>query len=277
MAVHLTHPGHLLALLDAALVDPDQGQPAEERRRVEVGHQRLQRGLGIALRRRNVLEQHVEQRVQVLAVGVLAVGRLGGAGDARATRGVQRRQAERVFSSRLRFGVQVGGDVEQQVVALGHHLGDTRVGTVGLVDHKDHRQVCGQRLAQHEPGLRQRAFGGIDEQQHPVDHRQPALDFAAEVGVPGRVDDVDDGHRAVRVLAVHGGVLRQDRDALFLLQVTRVHQAFDDVVAAMSQRPRLPQHRIHQGRLAVIDVSDDGDVSEIHVGDCFSAGRLSRN
>jgi hypothetical protein len=24
----------------------------------------------------------------------------------------------------------------------------------------------------------------------------------------------------------------------------------------------------------VIDVSDDGDVSEIHAGDCFSAGRI---
>ncbi len=176
-----------------------------------------------------------------------------------------------------RFVVEVGGDVEQQVVALGDHLGDAGVGTVGLVDHEDHRQVRGQRLAQHEAGLRQRALGGVDQQQHAVDHGQAALHLAAEVGVAGRVDDVDDGHRAVRVLAVHGGVLRQDRDALFLLQVTGVHQAFDRVVAAMSQRAGLPQHRVDQGRLAVIDVSDDGDVSEIHAGDCFSAGRVSRN
>ena len=134
----------------------------------------------------------------------------------------------------------------------------------------------GQRLAQHEAGLRQRSLGGVDQQQHAVDHRQAALDLAAEVGVAWSVDDVDDRHRAVRVLAVHGGVLRQDRDALFLLQVTGVHQPLDRVVAAMGQRAGLPQHRIDQGRLAVIDVSDDGDVSEIHGENCFSAGDQSR-
>ena len=44
---------------------------------------------------------------------------------------------------------------------------------------------------QHEAGLRQRAFGGVDQQHDAVDHRQRALHLAAEVGVAGRVDDVD--------------------------------------------------------------------------------------
>ena len=123
----------------------------------------------------------------------------------------------------------------------------------------------GQRLAQHEAGLRQRALRGVDQQQHAVDHGQPALDLAAEVGVAGRVDDVDDGHAAVGVLTVHGGVLRQDGDALFLLQVTGVHQALDGVVTAVGQRTGLPQHRVDQGRLAMVDVRDDGDITEIHV------------
>ena len=48
-----------------------------------------------------------------------------------------------------------------------------------------------ERLARNEAGLRHRAFDGIDQQQHAVDHRQHALDLAAEIGVPGRVDDVD--------------------------------------------------------------------------------------
>ena len=120
----------------------------------------------------------------------------------------------------------------------------------------------GQRLAQHEPGLRQRALGRVDQQHHAVDHRQPALDLAAEVGVPRRVDDVDHGDTAVGVGAVHGGVLRQDGDALFFFQVTGVHQAFDRVVAAVGQRPRLAQHRIDQGGLAVVDVGHNGDVAK---------------
>ena len=37
------------------------------------------------------------------------------------------------------------------------------------------------------------ALGGVDEQQAAVGHLQDALDLAAEVGVAGRVDDVDLG------------------------------------------------------------------------------------
>ena len=48
-----------------------------------------------------------------------------------------------------------------------------------------------ERLLQHEAGLRQRPLRGVDQQQDAVDHRQRALDLAAEVGVARRVDDVD--------------------------------------------------------------------------------------
>jgi hypothetical protein len=39
----------------------------------------------------------------------------------------------------------------------------------------------------------------------------------------------------------------------------------------MCQGTGLPQHRIDQCRLAVIDVSDDGDVAKIHAGQSGSA------
>ncbi len=94
-------------------------------------------------------------------------------------------RSERLLGGSLGLVVEIGGDVEQQVVAFLDHLGDTRVGPVGLVDHQDHGQVRGQRLAQHEPGLRQRALRGVDQQDHAVDHGQAALHLAAEIGVPG--------------------------------------------------------------------------------------------
>jgi hypothetical protein len=75
---------------------------------------------------------------------------------------------------------------------------------------------------------------------------------------------------------MHGGVLRQDRDALFLLEVTRVHQALDGVITAVSQRTGLPQHRVDQGRLPMVDVRHNGDIPEIHVVKCRSAGTESR-
>ena len=85
----------------------------------------------------------------------------------------------------------VGVEVEEQLVDLVDDLGDARVGAVDLVDDEDHRQARLERLAQDEARLRQRALAGVDEQQDPVDHEQPALDLAAEVRVAGRVDDVE--------------------------------------------------------------------------------------
>ncbi len=70
-------------------------------------------------------------------------------------------------------------------------LVDAGVGAVRLVDQEDHRELRLERLAQHEAGLRQRALARVDEQHDAVDHRQPALDLAAEVGVAGGVDHVD--------------------------------------------------------------------------------------
>ena len=114
-----------------------------------------------------------------------------------------------------------------------------------------------------EPSLRKWALGGVDEQQHAVHHRQPALDLTTEVGVAGGVDHVDHRHGAVRVVPVHRGVLGEDGDALFLLQVTGVHQTLNGVITAMRQCTRLPEHGIDEGRLTVVDVSDDGDVSKV--------------
>ncbi len=52
------------------------------------------------------------------------------------------------------------------------------------------------------------------------------------------------------------------------------------VVTAMGEGAGLPEHGVDQGRLAVVDVSDDGDVAKIrariHVRDCRSAGIHSR-
>jgi hypothetical protein len=70
---------------------------------------------------------------------------------------------------------------------------------------------------------------------------------------------------------VHGGVLGQDRDALFPFQVAAVHHTVLQITAFV-QRTGLPQHGVNQGRLAVVDVRDNGDVAEIHAVECGSAG-----
>ncbi|BBX01112.1 hypothetical protein MMOR_20480 [Mycolicibacterium moriokaense] len=76
--------------------------------------------------------------------------------------------------------------------------------------------------------------------------------------------------------AVHGGVLGEDRDALLTLEVAGVHQSLDGIITAMAQGTGLPQHRIDQGGLPMIDVRNNGDIPKIHAGKCRSEGARSR-
>ena len=148
-------------------------------------------------------------------------------------------------------------EIEEELVDLVHDLLDPRIGPVDLVDDEDHRQPRLERLAQHEAGLRQRPLARVDEQQHAVDHRQPALDLAAEVRVAGCVDDVD-----LRLAVPEGRVLGEDRDPLLALEVHRVEHALVDVLVR-AEGAGLPEHGVDERRLPMVDVGDDRDVSEI--------------
>jgi hypothetical protein len=90
--------------------------------------------------------------------------------------------------------------------------------------------------------------------QHPVDHRQHPLHLAAEVRVPGGIDDID-----VRALVAHRAVLGEDGDAALALQVVRIHDPFLHVLVRR-EGARLLQQLVDQRGLAVVDVRDDGDV-----------------
>ena len=128
-----------------------------------------------------------------------------------------------------------------------------------------------ERLAQHEARLREGSLGCVDHEDDAVDHGQAALDLATEVGVAGRVDDVD--RHTVREAeglsrgtpVVHGCVLGQDGDALLPLKVSGIHDAltllFDGVT--FGEGAGLPEHRVNQRGLPMIDVCDDGDISQV--------------
>ena len=73
----------------------------------------------------------------------------------------------------------------------------------------------------------------------------------------GRVDDVD-----VDAPVRDGRVLGHDRDAFFALEVDRVHDALGHRLV-LAKEARLPEHRVDEGGLAVVDVSDDRDVTDV--------------
>jgi hypothetical protein len=79
------------------------------------------------------------------------------------------------------------------------------------------------------------------------------------------VDDVDGDIAAVRGMMLNGGVLGEDGDALLALEGQRVKNPLLDLLSD-PEGTRLPQHRVDQGRLPMIDVSDDCDVAQVGTG-----------
>ncbi len=154
-----------------------------------------------------------------------------------------------------------GVKVDEQVVDLVEHGLRSRVAAVDLVHHDDRDQAPLERLAQHESSLRQWPFGGVHEQHDAVHHRERSLDLAAEVRVARRVDDVDE-----MTVVVDGRVLRQNRDPPLALEVVRVHHAFRHALIGPEQAA-LPEQGVDKGGLAVVDVGDDGHVTNQGIGD----------
>ena len=72
-----------------------------------------------------------------------------------------------------------------------------------------------------------------------------------------RVDEVD-----LRPLPLDGDVLREDRDATFLFQVVGVEDPLTGKLAG-PKLAALPQQAVDERRFAVVDVGDDGEVTDI--------------
>ena len=174
-------------------------------------------------------------------------------GPAVAPGGEQGREIELLLA-----GIEQGEQVENLVV----HLGGARVGAIDLVDDDDRLQPARQRLADDELGLRHRPLGGIDQHEDAVHHAEDALDLAAEIGVARRVDNVD-AHVPPAGPPVDRGAFGEDRDAALALEIVRIERALGDLLVG-AERADLAQQLIDQRRLAVVDMRDDRDVTDIH-------------
>ena len=96
---------------------------------------------------------------------------------------------------------------------------------------------------------------GVNQQQHGVNHRHYALNFTAEVGVAGGVDDVD-----VVAVPVDRGVLGENGNAALFFLVVAVHHAL--VVELVTLKGAgLAQEFVYQGGLTMVNVGNDGDVA----------------
>jgi hypothetical protein len=114
--------------------------------------------------------------------------------------------------------------------------------------------------------LRHRAFGGVDEHDHAIDHiermRSTSPPKSAWPGVSTmlmRVSFPDDR-----------GALGENGDAALALEVVGVHRALGDLLV-LAEGAGLLEELVDERGLAMVDVGDDGDISQIHVR--FRSGR----
>ena len=222
---------------------------------VQVADDRLQALVWLALGAGDIFEHRVQQWGHVLA----------GHG------GVERRPA--LFGAGVNGGkiylIVVRAQLYEQVYHLVYHALHVAA-AVYLVDHHDGLFVQSQRLFQHVARLRHAPFHRVDEQKHAVHHGEDALHFAAEVRVSGRVDDV-----YLHAFIMQSRVFGEYGDAAFAFQIAAVHDALFHVLV-FAEDLVLLQKLIHKRGLAVIDVRDDGNVSDIrslHISSVPRGGR----
>ena len=244
-AIGLGH-GHNLVALDPATSNTTDPDNTGKGRIVQCRHLELQRTVRVDIRARRMRRDHLEQGRHVGAdlAGLVRSPALQG-------RSIDHREVELVF---------IGAQTIEQIEGLIDHPVRARRRAVGLVDHHDRLETARQRLLGDERCLRHRPVDSIDQQQHAIDHRQDAFDLAAEIGVSGRIDDID------RPIAPgHGRVLGKNGDAAFFFQIVGIHQAVGRV-GTLAQGSGLAQQLVDQRSLAMVDVCHDGDVAQLVEG-----------
>ena len=250
-----TDAGDLLAQTDRAPIDTADSDTADilvviQKRRLE-----LQALLRIGLGSGNGLDDRLEERIhaRLLAFDIL-VERGGGVEG----RSVDDRELQLVI-----IRAQIHEEL-QDFVEGPFGIGSR---TVDLVDDDDRLEVIGNRLLEDKAGLRHRSVEGIDKQTDAIDHVHDPLDLARKVGMPRSVDDVD-----LVALVIDTRGLGQDRDAALVLQGIGIHAASLDLLIVPEGTAGLEQG-IDKGRLSVVDVGDDGNVSDFVVHDTFSSSQ----
>ena len=234
--------GVCLVRLDDTLLDTADGQAAEERGIFEGGNLEERFGCRVTLRGRDALDNLVHEDAEV-SVRIFDFG----LADALAATAVHVTEVKLFFG-----GVEFAEQVEHLVE------GAVRVAAVAVdLVHDDNRgEAEFEGLLRHEAGLGHGAFEGVHNQKYAVHGTENAFHLAAEVGVPRGIDDVH------AVSLVHNArVLRKDGDAAFAFQVVAVHHAFIDFFVFV-EGSALLEKLVHQGGFTVVNVGDDGDVSD---------------
>ena len=117
--------------------------------------------------------------------------------------------------------------------------------------------MCLQSLAQHVFGLGHGAFIGINQKQYAVNHVQHAFYLATEVSMARGIQNVD-----FYAIMHNSSIFGQNSDTTFTLQIVGVHNALFHMLVR-TENAALLQHRIDQGGLAMVNVGNNGYITNI--------------
>ena len=130
---------------------------------------------------------------------------------------------------------------------------------VNFVDHQQGFDPHRQRFSKNETRLRHWTLESIHQQTNSVCHVQYTFNLTSKVGVTRSVDDVD-----LCSFVSHRYVLRHDGNPSFAFQVVVIHDQFSCRTVALVHYLSCFNHFINQGRLTVVNVCNNCDVSNFH-------------
>lgn len=179
------------------------------------------------------------------------------------------------------LSVLVGGNDDIDVLDVGteglvHGLGlllELKKATIDLVHVKDGLDALGQRLTKDSLGLDADTLDGVDDDESTIGNSKGSSDLRGEINVSGGIDKVDKERLLALtlkklVLEVHGDTGRLDGNATVLLVLTGISET--GITGCLGGNDTgLGDQRVGKSRLAVIDVSDNGHVTDV--------GRLAHN
>ncbi len=224
------HEADLHALAHAAVDDAGEDDDAAVGVEPGVEDEGLERRFGIALGRRQAMDDGFED------VGDALAG-LGADGN-----GVR--------------GVEADG-------LLDHLLGarDVGAGEIDFVDDGDDFEAVVDGEVGVGEGLGLDALGGIDDEQRAFAGGEGAGDFVGEVDVAGRVDEVELVDLAVFGRIHHADGVGFDGDAALALEVHGVEDL--GLHLARGQRAGELEQAVGERGLPVIDVRDDREIADV--------------
>ena len=220
----------LVAFAQHAVLDPHQRDHPEVVVEPGVDDQRLQRGLAVALGRRDFLHQVFQ----------------------------------RILHAQARFGAHqagIGGVDADNLLYLFLDLVGVRLGEVHLVEDGQHFQTLlyggiavGDRL-----GLD--ALAGVHDQQRALTGRQGARYLIGKIDVAGGVDKIQLEHLAAAGLVVEGDALGLDGDTALALDIHGVQHLL--VHLPVAEPATVLYEAVSQRGLAMVYMGNNGEIADV--------------